>query len=117
MILPAKYSRFDDLSQFIEHVIKAFGDTEALLNTLTDGKSDEYKALHLFSTKAHVPVIAIRHLGNTYHLKRVSNIRGTVGYEQYAYHHYDVDELQYDERIVTYRYFMDEWLPWVTIKL
>ena len=117
MILPPQYGSIKTLDEFLHLVLKAYPDVETIIDKFVDGQSDEYKGLHYFTVKDHVTVVHIRQHGKIWQVNRSSNIRKTAGYERYVKALWDVEELQYDERIVTYKCFIDEWLPWETVRL
>ncbi len=117
MTLPPIYNNVKTLDEFLKLVLKAYPTAEDCIDKIVDGISDEYKGFHHFSILDHVTTVAIRQHGKTYQVNRSSNIRNTAGYERYIKAHIDTEELQYDERIITYRPFIDEWLEWRTIGL
>lgn len=117
MALPSKYSAIKTLDEFLHLVLNAYPTVEDVVDKIVDGQSDEYKGFHHFSVLEHITAVHIRQQGKIWQVNRSSNIRNTAGYERYVKALWDVEELQYDERIVTYRCFMDGWLPWQTIRL
>lgn len=117
MIMPPKYASLNTVDELLVSVLLAYPTAENVLNSIIDGSSDEYKAFHILSLKSHVTMIHVRQFGVTYQLSRVSNIRGSTGYERYVKSVWTKDPLQEDERIVTYKTFINKWLPWVTVKL
>lgn len=116
MVLPSQYSAINTLDEFLHTVLKAYSDVEAVVDKIVDGQSNEFKGFHHFSVLDHVTTIHVRQQGKIWQINRSSNIRNTAGYERYVKAIWDVKELQYDERIVTYKCFIDEWLPWQTIR-
>lgn len=116
MVLPSQYSTLKTLDEFLNFVLKAYPDVETIVDKIVDGQSNEYKGFHHFSVLDHVTTIHVRQHGKIWQINRSSNIRNTAGYERYVKALWDVEELQYDERIVTYKCFIDEWLPWQTIR-
>lgn len=112
----AKYDGYN-LAQLLEEVLKAYPGVVPALDLLTDGLSVEYAAFHRESVRAHTGLIHFKHRGVVYQLTRVSNIRNTNGYERYTYAIWNDEHQQADDPNIAYSIYIDEFLPWVTIRL
>lgn len=112
----AKYDGYN-LAQVLEEVLLAYPGVVTALDLLTDGMSPEYVAFHRESLKAHTGLIHFKHRGVVYQLSRVSNIRNTSGHERYTYAVWNDEHMQEDDPNIAYSIYIDEFLPWVTIRL
>lgn len=117
IVIPPQYASYQTLDGFLMAVLKAYPTLKEVLDKFVDQSTDEYKAFHVLSLKDHVTLLHFRQHGVTFQLNRSSNIRYTAGYERYVLNEYDVEELQEDERIISYKPFIDEWLEWRTVPL
>ena len=105
------------LHTLLAEKLKAYPTVKESILVLIDGMSADYKAFHLAMVKAHTGMLRIKQNGKTYHVNRVSNIRGTTGYYKYTVELWHEAPLEYNDVNIVYTLFMDKWLEPVTIKL